>query len=48
MVQKILDSIINEEIVHIGEFDRVLMDIDDKEVDLRNEGSQEVDDLLNK
>ena len=45
-VKKVLRDIANEEIVHAGEFMRLLMDLNPEELKLYIEGVKETEDLL--
>jgi len=46
-LQKILLDVSKEEKVHIGEFERMLIDVDDEELDAQVEGSNEVEEMIN-
>ena len=47
-VQKVLRDIADEEIVHAGEFMKLLRDLNPEEQEFYNEGEKEVSELINK
>jgi rubrerythrin len=46
-LQKILLDVSKEEKVHVHEFERMLIDVDDEELDAQVEGSNEVEEIIN-
>jgi rubrerythrin len=47
-IKKVMMDVANEEKEHVGEFKTLLDSLDPEQVEMENEGAQEVNEMLNK